>query len=112
MACALATQLSRKAPGSPGYEIGGRAGDVGKDPIPIIKESVRLAKKFKNVKILWASTREAYNYIQAKQCECSIITMPPAVIEKISKFGKTYQELTLDTVKKFLKDSKDSNFII
>ncbi len=90
----------------------GRMADVGKDPIPIIKESVRLTKKLKNVKILWASTREAYNYLQAKSCRCSIITMPPAIIEKISKFGKNYQELTLDTVKKFLKDSKDSNFKI
>tara|TARA_Y100001960_G_C14739015_1_gene861892 strand:- start:1444 stop:2142 length:699 start_codon:yes stop_codon:yes gene_type:complete len=90
----------------------GRMADVGKDPIPIIKESVRLTKKLKNVKILWASTREAYNYLQAKSCRCSIITMPPAIIGKISKFGKNYQELTLDTVKKFLKDSKDSNFKI
>ena len=90
----------------------GRMSDVGKDPIPIIKKSVRLTKKFKNVKILWASTREAYNYLQAKKCGCPIITMPSAIIEKISKFGKTYQELTLDTVKKFLKDSKDSNFKI
>ena len=38
--------------------------------------------------------------------------MPSAIKEKISKFGKTYQELTIDTVKKFLKDSKDSNFKI
>jgi len=90
----------------------GRMSDVGKDPIPIIKESVRLTKKLKNLKILWASTREAYNYLQAKNCECSIITMPPSIIEKISKFGKTYQELTLDTVKKFLQDSKKSNFKI
>ena len=90
----------------------GRMSDVGKDPIPIIKESVRLTKRLRNVKILWASTREAYNYIQAKNCGCSIITMPAAIIEKISKFGKTYQELTLDTVKKFLKDSRDSNFKI
>ncbi len=90
----------------------GRMADVGKDPIPIIKESVRLTKKLKNVNILWASTREAYNYLQAKNCGCSIITMPPSIIYKISKFGKTYQELTLDTVKKFLKDSKDSNFKI
>ena len=90
----------------------GRMGDVGKDPVPIIKESVRLTKKFKNVKILWASTREAYNYLQAKNCGCSIITMPPSIIKKISKFGKTYQELTLDTVKKFLEDSKKSNFKI
>ena len=90
----------------------GRMSDVGKDPIPIIKESVRLTKKLKNIEILWASTREAYNYLQAKNCGCSIITMPSAIIEKISKFGKSYQALTLDTVKKFLKDSRDSNFKI
>ena len=92
--------------------LSGRMGDVGKDPIPIIKESVRLTKRLRNVKILWASTREPYNYLQAKNCGCAIITMPAAIIEKISKFGKTYQELTLDTVKKFLKDSRDSNFKI
>ena len=90
----------------------GRMSDVGKDPVPIIKESVRLTKKMKKVEILWASTREAYNYLQAKNCGCSIITMPPAIIQKILKFGKTYQELTLDTVKKFLKDSRDSDFKI
>jgi len=90
----------------------GRMGDVGKDPVPIIKKSVTLTKKLKNVEILWASTREAYNYLQSKNCGCSIITMPPSIIQKISKFGKTYQELTLGTVKKFLKDSKDSNFKI
>jgi len=90
----------------------GRISDVGKDPVPIIKESVRLTKKIKKVEILWASTREAYNYLQAKKCGCSIITMPPSIIQRISKFGKTYQKLTLDTVKKFLKDSRDSNFKI
>ena len=90
----------------------GRMSDAGKDPVPIIKESVRLTKKYKNIKILWASTREAYNYLQAKQCGCSIITMPPTIIKKISKFGKTYNELTLDTVRKFLEDSRESNFKI
>ena len=90
----------------------GRMSDVGKDPIPIIKKSVQLTRKMKKVEILWASTREAYNYLQAKKCGCSIITMPPSVIQKISKFGKTYSELTLDTVKNFLKDSKKSNFKI
>ena len=90
----------------------GRMADVGKDPLPIIKKSVFLTKKMKKVEILWASTREAYNYLQAKDCGCSIITMPPGIINKISKFGKTYKELTLDTVKTFLKDSKNSNFKI
>ena len=90
----------------------GRMSDVGKDPVPVIKKSVQLARKMKKVEILWASTREAYNYLQAKKCGCSIITMPPSVIQKISKFGKTYNNLTLDTVKNFLKDSKKSNFKI
>jgi len=90
----------------------GRMGDVGKDPLPIIKESVRLTKKLKRVNILWASTREAYNFIQAKNCGCSIITMPPTIINKISKFGASFQNLTLSTVRTFLKDSRDSNFKI
>jgi len=90
----------------------GRMSDVGKNPVPIIKESIKLTKKMRKVEILWASTREAYNYLQAKNYGCQIITMPPSIIEKISKFGKTYRELTLDTVKKFLKDSKESNFKI
>ena len=90
----------------------GRMSDVGKDPIPVIKESVNLTKKLKNVEILWASTREAYNFLQAKDCRCSIITMPSSIIKKISNFGKTSEELTKDTVKKFLKDSKESNFKI
>ena len=90
----------------------GRMSDVGKDPLPIIKESVRLTKKLKKVDILWASTREAYNYTQAKNCGCSIITMPPSIINKIGKFGASFQNLTLKTVKTFLKDSQDSNFKI
>ena len=90
----------------------GRAGDVGKDPIPEIKKSIKLAKKFRNVKILWASVREPYNYLQAKQLGCHIITIPPSIIEKIEKFGKTFKELTLETVKVFLIDSKKSKFNI
>ena len=88
----------------------GRMADAGNDPVPIIKESVKLTKKIKNVEILWASTREAYNYIQAKDYKCSIITMPPSIIEKISKFGKTLNFLSIETVKKFFLDSKKSNF--
>jgi len=90
----------------------GRAGDTGKDPIPEISESIKLAKKFKNVEILWASVREPYNYLQAKQLGCHIITIPPSIIEKIEKFGKTFDQLTKETVKSFLKDSKKSKFKI
>ena len=90
----------------------GRAGDTGKDPVPEIRRSVTLSKKFKNVEILWASVREPYNYLQAKQLGCHIITIPPATIEKIEKFGKSFDQLTKETVKAFLIDSKKSNFKI
>ena len=88
----------------------GRAGDVGKDPIPEIKKSINFAKKYKNVKILWASVREPYNYLQASQLGCHIITIPPSIISKIEKFGKSFKSLTKDTVKTFLIDSRKSRF--
>ena len=88
----------------------GRAGDTGKDPIPEFVKSIKLSKKFKNVEILWASVREPYNYLQAKQLGCQIITIPPTLIEKIEKFGKSFNQLTVETVKAFLVDSKKSNF--
>ena len=90
----------------------GRAGDTGKDPVPHIKESIKIAKRYKNVQILWASVREPYNYLQANQLGCHIITIPPKIIEKIEKFGKTFDQLTKETVKAFLIDSKKSRFKI
>jgi transaldolase len=90
----------------------GRMADVGKDPIPEFKNSIQSAKKFNNVEILWASTREPYNYLQAKKLGCHIITIPPSIIEKLEKFGKSFNQLTVDTVKGFLVDSKKSKFKI
>ena len=90
----------------------GRAADTGKDPVPELKNSIKMAKKFKNVEILWASVREPYNYIQAKQLGCQIITVPPSIIEKIENFGKSFDQLTKETVKTFLVDSKKSRFKI
>ena len=88
----------------------GRMADKGKDPLPIFKKSIFKVKKYKNIEILWASTREAYNYIQAKQLNCNIITMPPKIINQIATFGKSFSQLTLETVKGFLNDSKKSKF--
>tara|TARA_S200000501_G_scaffold326290_2_gene324751 strand:+ start:17480 stop:18175 length:696 start_codon:yes stop_codon:yes gene_type:complete len=90
----------------------GRMADVGKDPLPEFKKSLKYAKYYKNVKILWASTREPYNYLQSKKIGCDIITIPPNIIEKIEKFGKSFDKLTLDTVNGFLIDSKKSKFSI
>ena len=90
----------------------GRAGDTGKDPVPEFKKSIKLAKNYKNVEILWASVREPYNYLQAKQVGCHIVTIPPSIIEKIENFGKSFDQLTRETVAAFLVDSKKSNFKI
>ena len=90
----------------------GRAADTGKDPIPEFKKSVKMSKGYKNIEILWASVREPYNYLQAKQLGCHIITVPPKIIEKIEKFGKSFSKLSIETVKSFLKDSKKSKFKI
>ena len=90
----------------------GRSADTGKDPVPEFKKSIKMARKFKNVEILWASVREPYNYLQSKQLGCHIITIPPSIIEKIENFGKTFDQLTIETVKTFLIDSKKSRFKI
>ena len=90
----------------------GRAADTGKDPIPEFKKSIKLSKNFKNVEILWASVREPYNYLQAKELGCDIITIPPSIISKIERFGKTFDQLTKETVRGFLKDSRKSKFKI
>ena len=90
----------------------GRAGDTGKDPLPEFIKSIKMAKSFKNVEILWASVREPYNYIQAKQLGCHIITILPSIIDKIQNFGKSFNQLTTETVKAFLLDSKKSKFKI
>ena len=88
----------------------GRMSDKGKDPLPIFKKSISLTKKNNNIEILWASTREAFNYTQAKQIRCNIITMPPKIINQINGFGKSFTLMTIDTVKNFLADSKKSKF--
>ena len=90
----------------------GRASDAGKDPLPELLKSIKLAKKFKKVKILWASVREPYNYLHARKIGCHIITVPPNIIEKIESFGKSYNKLTLETVKTFISDSRKSKFKI
>ena len=88
----------------------GRMGDQLKNPIPIIDRSINLTRKYKNIEILWASTRETYNYLEAKKLGCQIITMPPKIIDQIKKSNKSYNQLTLDTVKGFYKDAKKSRF--
>ncbi len=90
----------------------GRIADNGIDPEKIIKQSLQLFKKFKNVKILWASTREVFNYHQAKSYGCHIITMGPKFIEKLKSTKISLNNYSIETVKQFYKDGRESNFKI
>ena len=90
----------------------GRVADSGRDPVPLIKNSVRICKKYKNIKILWASTREAYNIIEAYNCGCHIITASNDIIDKLKNFKKNLNTFTKETVRMFYKDAKYSGYKI
>jgi transaldolase len=90
----------------------GRIADTGIDPLPIMKESVELVKDYPNLKILWASSRELYNIIQADNIGCHIITITQDIFNKIPMIGKDLNDLSLDTVKMFYDDAIEYGFKI
>ncbi len=90
----------------------GRIADTGVNPIPVIKESVIIAKEKPLVDILWASTREVYNIFQADEIGCQIITVPHEIINKFKGIGKDLSQLSLETVKTFYEDAKSAGFKI
>lgn len=90
----------------------GRIADTGRNPEEVIKYAVKKTRKFKNVKILWASTREIYNIFQAEKLNCDIITVPHEILNKLDVVGKDLNEYSLDTVKSFYKDALKSRFNI
>lgn len=89
----------------------GRIADTGRDPIPIMKSSVRLVKKTKS-RILWASTREIYNIFQANESGCHIITVGYEFIKKLNLIGYNLENYSLDTVRTFFTDAKKSGYKI
>jgi len=89
----------------------GRIADTGVDPIPMVKACGSLLQGQPKAELLWASTREVLNIFQAEECGCRIITVPHDIIAKAVKMlGMDLTELSLDTVKTFLKDSTDAGF--
>ena len=91
----------------------GRIADAGHDPVPILSRSVKISEKTdRSIELLWASTREAYNIMQAEQLGCHIITAPMDILKKVSNFGKSLMDLSLDTVKTFKIDSEAAGFSI
>lgn len=90
----------------------GRIADSGIDPLPIIKKAIDIAKNKKNIKILWASTREVFNIFQANKINCHIITVPNEILKKIECVGKDQNSFSLETVADFYNDAKSAGFKI
>jgi transaldolase len=89
----------------------GRVADTGRDPMPLMRTSAAMCRDAgKDVELLWASTREVYNVIQAEESGCAIITAPFDIIKKLNGLGKDLFDVSLDTVKTFLKDSESAGF--
>jgi len=90
----------------------GRIADTGRDPVPLVKKSVLLTKKYKNIQILWASTRESLNIFQAQKINCDIITVTTDILSKVNIFGYDLKKYSLDTVKMFYYDATKAGYKI
>jgi transaldolase len=90
----------------------GRIADTGKDPIPLMKESLRIMKNYSNVKLIWASPRELLNIIQANEIGCHIITATSDILSKLNLLGKDLSEYSVETVNMFRNDAIASGYSI
>ena len=90
----------------------GRIADTGVDPINLINQSIKITNDKKNIQILWASTREILNIVQADRTGCHIITVPNDLLKKLSLIGKNLEGYSLETVKGFYDDALSSGFKI
>lgn len=90
----------------------GRIADTGVDPMPIMKESVKILKSNPKAELLWASTRELLNLIQAESCGCHIITITNDILKKVPLVGKDLTQLSLETVQTFYSDAESAGYKI
>jgi transaldolase len=90
----------------------GRIADTGVDPVPVMKESVKILASNPNAELLWASTRELLNLIQAESCGCHIITITNDILKKVPLVGKDLDQLSLETVQMFYSDAKSAGYRI
>ena len=90
----------------------GRIADTGVVPMPIMKESVKVLKSNPKAELLWASTRELLNLIQAESCGCHIITITNDILKKTPLVGKDLSQLSLETVQMFYSDAQSAVYKI
>jgi transaldolase len=83
----------------------GRIADTGIDPVPIMREAVRMLESLPNVELLWASPREVLNIFQAEDAGCHIITLLPEILDKLNLINKDLDTFSLETVNMFYRDA-------
>ncbi len=105
----VAAALSPKTP-SVVSVFAGRIADTGRDPVPVMKKARALLAKNKKAELLWASTREVLNILQAEEARCQIITVPNDILKKVEKLGYDLEKLSLETVKMFYDDGKAAGY--
>jgi len=90
----------------------GRIADTGINPVPTMEDAVSLCKSHENVELLWASTREVFNIVQANEVGVDIITCPTDILNKLHMLGMDLEELSVETVKGFYKDVESLGYSI
>jgi transaldolase len=90
----------------------GRVADTGRDPEILMNKCSQYLKRFKNAKLLWASTREIFNIFQAARSGCHIITVPNNILSKLDVVNKDLNLYSRETVKMFYEDALKSRFNI
>lgn len=83
----------------------GRIADTGRDPMPIMREAVRLCAAKPSLSVLWASPREVLNIYQAQECGCHMIAATPDLIAKLPLKDKDLTEFSRETVEMFFRDA-------
>ena len=107
----IACEALKGGPSSIVSVFAGRVADSGRDPIPHMKEALRICRACDpSIRLLWASPREVLNVMQADQVGCDIITAPPSILKKLSLFGKDLEDFSLDTVKMFKDDAEAAGY--
>lgn len=90
----------------------GRIADTGRDPLPIMEDSLRRLKTRPNTDLIWASPRELLNIMQADAMGCDIITVTNDILKKLSQVGKDLDDFSLETVQMFRDDAVKAGFRI
>jgi len=89
----------------------GRIADTGRDPRPILCESLGVLRPLPKVQLLWASVREVLNILHAEECGCHIVTVPHDILAKALKlWSMDLDALSLDTVRMFASDAQKAGY--